>query len=558
MCSLVSNTNHNKMAFRATAKRKGSSLRVVSLVLNNRKLSISDNGASEPARILLERLFAQTQKLEERMSRNSRHPQDVQLGLNLEILESDLHAALAALKNEEDLQDAERKVFFEHSRSSLSLKEEELEQMRNELLNKREEAAKSKAELESKAHLLNEANEEASRHLRETNETLEDFRRTKKLLADVRLELVSSQKSLASSRKKMEEQKNVMSCLKTLRDAQIQVQSERAKLKVELSMEKELMEELQEVLKKERYSLDQAINGISSLQNKLTRKTIGNVEAKLEIQHLKSEWDSINVILDEKDSGLLNARNKLEEVNKEIAELKMLLDSKEDQLIQATALLKEKDECVKMMQNELNNTKLKYSEVETVVERIVELTNKLVIPIKDEDYNESGLQIKQLQTELDSARDSLRVKEMEVLAFQRALTLKDEELKMVLRRIETKEQEVKQWKEEAEAANDLRKLYALVQEILGEKSIGDWAIEKLQLEAAQIEAEAATNVLHKLAETNGELLHKGSMRIEADGSIFNNECLTAVTAEVAQISALTDKLVKEAGVVISVGPIAGQ
>lgn len=192
------------------------------------------------------------------------------------------------------------------------------------------------------------------------------------------------------------------------------------------------------------------------------------VEAKLEIQHLKSERGTINVILDEKDSGLLNAKNKLEEVNKEIVELKMLLDSKEDQLIQAIALLKEKDKCVKMMQNELNDTKLKYSEVETVVEQIVELTNKLVIPIKDEDYNEFGslddidhkllkklwekptddfrLQIKQLQTKLDSARDNLRVKEMEVLASQRALTLKDEELKMVLRRLETKEQEVKQWK----------------------------------------------------------------------------------------------------------------
>lgn len=51
-----------------------------------------------------------------------------------------------------------------------------------------------------------------------------------------------------------------MSCLKTLRDAQIQVQSERAKLKVvedqnkeleqELSTENELMKEMQEVLKK--------------------------------------------------------------------------------------------------------------------------------------------------------------------------------------------------------------------------------------------------------------------------------------------------------------------
>lgn len=57
---------------------------------------------------------------------------------------------------------------------------------------------------------LNKIADEASRHLRETNETLEDFRRVNKLLADVRLELVSSQKSLASSRKKMEEHEKLL------------------------------------------------------------------------------------------------------------------------------------------------------------------------------------------------------------------------------------------------------------------------------------------------------------------------------------------------------------
>ncbi|RXH92506.1 hypothetical protein DVH24_033402 [Malus domestica] len=69
-CKVLSLEAANKVAFRPTAKRKGSSLRVVRSVLNNRKLSISDNGASEPARILLERLFAQTQKLEEQMNRS--------------------------------------------------------------------------------------------------------------------------------------------------------------------------------------------------------------------------------------------------------------------------------------------------------------------------------------------------------------------------------------------------------------------------------------------------------------------------------------------------------
>ncbi|CAN6584315.1 unnamed protein product [Malus baccata var. baccata] len=67
-CKVLSLEAANKVAFGPTAKRKGSSLRVVRSVLNNRKLSISDNAASEPARILLERLFAQTQKLEEQMN----------------------------------------------------------------------------------------------------------------------------------------------------------------------------------------------------------------------------------------------------------------------------------------------------------------------------------------------------------------------------------------------------------------------------------------------------------------------------------------------------------
>jgi hypothetical protein len=127
LCSVRFNGKQNKVACTTSAKRKGSSLRISKSVLNNRKSSVSGNGATEPARILLERLFAQTQKLEEQMSRNSRHPQDVQLGFNLETLECDLHAALAALKKkEEDLQDAERLVFLEHL--ELNRTKEELEQ----------------------------------------------------------------------------------------------------------------------------------------------------------------------------------------------------------------------------------------------------------------------------------------------------------------------------------------------------------------------------------------------------------------------------------------------
>lgn len=735
-----------------SGKRRVRSLGLVRAALQDGKQSgVNGNGLSEPARILLERLFAQTQKLEERMSRDSGVGKDVQFGYNLEILESDLQAVLAALKKkEEDLADAERRVCLEHSelnrakeellqrereidvacsrhekleeelgesnlklvsqarhledlklqlkerdqeiaavQSALSLKEFELEKMRSELVKKSDEAAKIDSELKSKAWMLIEVNEvvkkqeteiqslrkvirekeeelevsvalrkveeeklkvveanlekrtmewllsqdalkklaeEASRRMEETNVTLEDFRRVKKLLSDVRSKLVSSQKSLASSRKQMEEQehllekqlveleeqkKSLTSYMTSLKDAKIEVESERVKLRVtearnkelerDLSMEKELVDELQNELNKEKSSLQQAIHEVTSLQEELERKNseFGEtqnllkvkesdlVEAKLEIQNLKSKQVSLQLILEEKDFELSNARQMLEELNNEVRELKMIMSRREEQLVQATDMLQEKDEHVLILQNELDGTKLKVSEAETVVERIVDLTNKLVISSKNDESNTSmptddvglelmqqgldkgndnfRLQTKQLEIELKFATENLRMKEMEVLAAKRVLTIKDEELKTVLGRLDAQEKELNRLKEETvEDANDLRKLYALAQERIGEKSVGDLATEWLQLEAAQLEVEAATSALQKLAEMSGELLNNASLSIETntDNTIFpqsrfdpkisvieNNECLTEVGSEVARLSVLTEQLVKEAGIV---------
>lgn len=738
----------NRLAFITTSKIESPSLQIVKSISNNMNSSINENGATEPARVLLERLFAQTLKLEEQMSRSSRLPEDVQPVVNLEILESDLLALLKALKKkEEELQDAEINVFLEHSRlnqakeelekrenvitaafskheklegelkqanlnlasqareieelklqlkekeqdiasacSALSLKEDEMDKMKTDLLKKSEEVARIDSELKYKAQLLNQASEvvkrqeielqglqmlirekeeelevstnlrkfeeeklkvvesnledrtrewlliqeglnklakEASKQVRDTNEALEDFGRVYKLLEDVRSELISSQKSLAFSRKQMEEQeqllktqlaeleeqrKSVMSYLNSLKNAKIEVESERVKLRTaearnkelerDLSMEKELVEELQKELEKEKSSLQQEIEKTSFLQQELHQRNIefgemqhllqakesDLVEAKLDIQNLKSEQASLQLILEDKDLQLFDARKNLDEVNQEVAELRMLMSSKEEQLVQATTMIKEKEEHVQVMQDELNNTRVKVSEAESVVERIVELTNELVISIKDQNElrqsnnmtleffqqpldelsDDFRLQKKQYETELKFSRESLRVKEMEVLAAKRALAIKDEELKTVLERLDTEEKELRKLKEEAvEDANDLRKLYSLAQERIGESSAGDLAIEKLKLEAAQLEVEAATSALQKLAEMSRELLNKASLSIEADTDIFmpngsgpglvlleNNECFKEVKTEVARLSSLTEQLLQDAGITV--------
>ncbi|XP_057504096.1 LOW QUALITY PROTEIN: uncharacterized protein LOC130787686 [Actinidia eriantha] len=467
--------------------------------------------------------------------------------------------------------------------------------------------------------------EEESKHTGEAKKTIKDFRRVKKLLADTRAELVSSQKGLASSRQKMEDQEQqlqkqlteleeqrsrIMSYMKSLKEAHIDVETERVKLRVtearnkelerDISIEKELIEQLQEELDKERASLEQAIQESSFLQEDLDRestrfreaqnlllfKESELVEARLEIQHLKSEQISLQLILEEKDSQLFNARKKLEEVNEEVTELRSLMNSREDLLMQATSMLKEKEEHIHTMQYELNDTKLKYSEAEIVVEQIVELTNKLVISVKDEDCGGMNLhdemedkllnpfltmpndefkwQKKQLETELEFTRENLRTAEMEVLAAQRELTLKDEDLKMVIRRLESRDTELKKLKEEmVQDANDLRQLYASAQERIGERNVGDLAIEKLQLEVAELEVEAATSALHKLADMSRELLFKASLSIDADSDIevflnkgsdtrecvVKDECFSGLRTEVARLSALTAQLVKEANIV---------
>ncbi|WZZ32732.1 hypothetical protein YC2023_016133 [Brassica napus] len=74
-------------------------------------------------------------------------------------------------------------------------------------------------------------------------------------------------------------------------------------------------------------------------------------------------------------------------------------------------------------------------------------------------------------------------------------------------RLEAKEREVKKLKEETvHDGEDLIMLYALAQERIEGRTMGDLAIEKLQLEAAQLEVEAATSALQKLAEMSTELL----------------------------------------------------
>ncbi|KAF3624721.1 putative protein kinase [Capsicum annuum] len=719
-----------------TAHRgRGPSSRILRSVLDNRKSNINRNEATEPARVLLERLFAQTQKLEQQIGRNPYLPQVAELGLNIGKLESDIQDALAALKKEEDIQDTERKVSMEYNelnhakleleqraeeiasassrqeklenenltlasqaeeiedlkfhlnvmdqeisaaQTALYSKTDEINKLKNELKIKSDEAANTESELRTTAELLDKANElvqrqevelqnlrieiqekekelevfstmqqtdeeklkvsksnlakhamdwlvakkemkkleeETSKYGGEASRSVEEFRGVKKLLADVRSELVLSQRALASSREKMEEQENqleeclqeleeqrrsVMSYMTSLKEVQNEVETEKVKLTVaearnkelerDLSIEKELVDKLQNELTIKKPSLQAAMIEKSALQEELYRKSteFGEtqnllqvkeselVDARLMIRHLKSECSSLQLMLEEKDKELLDSRKTLEELNQEIDELRVLVSSQELQLIQATSVLKEKEESMQIIQLELNDAKMKYSEAETVVEHIVDLTNKLVIDMLSTLSHVDGMWPSQLVgkptdpfrwqknqlNELELTRESLRSRERDVLAAQRAVKLKGQELKMVHQKLIAKEEEINKMKEKTRDRDDLKQLNALAKERTGEKSIGDPAIEKLQLKKTQLEVNAATSALQKLVELSRDLLNKGILTIESDYDnslllVAHSEAAVNVTSsvqylakvhtEMARLSAMTEKLVKEAG-----------
>lgn len=522
-----------------------------------------------------------------------------------------LSAANDVVKRQElEIQELRQGILVKEKEVGVSLNLRKVEK-------ERLEAAEANLEKQTTAWLL--AQEELTKlayevykNGREANETVADFKRVKKLLANVRSELVLTQKALSSSRKKRNEQQqllekqsieleedrsNVATYMISIKNAQIEVDSERIKLRTAearnrelelyLSLNKELIKGLQVELNEEKSSAQHAIGEMYSLQERLNKRIADHeatikllevkeeelVEGRLKIQHLSSEKASLQLILEKKILELSNTRNMLKDVNQEMTELRSFMDGREDQLNQATTMLKETEEHAQNFQHELSDAKLRFSEAEIVVEQIAELA-------KDKDYDKLNLcfdmahrfhhllekpidvfrwKKEQLQTVLKITRESLILKEMEVLAGQRALTTKDVELEMVLQRLDEREEELRMVKEELDRdVDDLRDLYALTQGKVGDGSVGDLAFEKLQLDVAQLEVEAATSALRELTEMSQQLINEAHLNMEVDYNIqaVNHEhrinakeSFSNVQAELAQFSALTDELVKQAGIV---------
>ncbi|ONK70339.1 uncharacterized protein A4U43_C05F32710 [Asparagus officinalis] len=499
-------------------------------------------------------------------------------------------------KQEEKLKELQEEVREKEHHLSESLQLIEMERERLKITE--EDLKKQTVEWLSAQEELKELAAQASKQMNAAKETSEDFQRVRALLSDLQSELILSQKAFSSSQKKMEDralllekevaelhdQKHLLlSYMNNLKDAELEVESERVKLraaeaefdefKSQLADAGELIIHLKEEVHRERTALEQQTQEIITLRRELQEKELDYngalnllqvkeselTEARLTIEEMKSEEASIQLILQEKDVELLKAQKALTEVHNEIADLQKVMNNKEEQLSEATNRLRDKEEHIFTMQHELDDTKIKFSEAISLIEQIAQLSNKLLVSDKNEDICRGEMlpemKQKQLEAELNKVKELLREKETDLLAVQRTLSAKEEELNALGKKWETREKELEKMKEEShEDVDGLKNLYSLVQKRIGDTTVRDLATEMLQREAALLEAEAATSALQRIHELTRQLVEGSNLSKSLD---FNNSGLVLDTElegvevaekEIARLLDLTDKLVKEAGI----------
>jgi hypothetical protein len=445
---------------------------------------------------------------------------------------------------------------------------------------------------------LKELAQMASKDKDNIRDTINDFKRVRSLLDLVRSELIASKEAFTFSRQQIEDQATqlnkqmlgltdqrvlLISYTQNLEAAQLEIQEKVkelnavrfhcSQLESQSRKEMERVESLEAMLTKERESLEQKTKEVNLLQEELAQKEDEYcnsqklvqvkeselLEARHEVEDMRVKVDSIQLTVQEKDSELLKTHQRLAEVNSEVVELKQLINSKDDQLVQIRTELQDKEQCIHIMQDELDKVKLGRSQAESMVRKIVELTGNLIgsteggeydiYSLLDDEISSTGTALEfnlhkhnQLEADIGMLRESLQQKDMDLRAAYKALDAKDQELKAVLRRLDVRDKELDKLEELSIDPNDIRRLRL--------SSFADEATEySIEAEAAEVEALVAASALNKLAEMTKEFLKsnkigEGASKIEVTEDM--NVILEA-EKEITGLFSLTKDLIDDAG-----------
>ncbi|KAK3152331.1 hypothetical protein QOZ80_2BG0157490 [Eleusine coracana subsp. coracana] len=481
--------------------------------------------------------------------------------------EKQLHAANQALEKQETI----------ISELQREIKKKETEIARANELRKADEEKLKLAEQElTKQNLgwiaaqqeLKELAQMASKDKDNIRDTIDDFKRVRSLLDVVRSELLASKEAFTFSCQQIEDQAMqlnkqmqeltdqrilLISYTQNLEAAQLEIQEKTKELnslqfrcnelESQLCKEMERVESLEAVLTKERESLEQKTKEVNLLQEELAQKEDEYcnsqklvqlkeselLQARHEVEDMRLKVDSIQLTVQEKDAELLKTQQRLAEVNNEVVALKQLINSKDDQLVQIRTELQEKEQCINIMQDELDKVKLGRSQAESMVRKIVELTGNLISSTEGGEYDiysllddeisststalEFNLQKhNQLEADIDTLRESLQQKDMDLRAAYKALDAKDEELKAVVRRLDVRDKELDKLEELSIDSNSTRRLSSLANETIE---------DNIKVENAEVEALAAAAALNKLAKMTKEFLRR--RKTESGTDIFASQ-----------------------------------
>ncbi|KAJ4758078.1 Myosin heavy chain-related protein [Rhynchospora pubera] len=463
-----------------------------------------DNGSTESARVLLERLFAKTQTLE------STSAEDSEISASLEVLRSEFEVALSTLrKREKDLKDAERSVLVEErklkqtklelerrereitasnekqkqlnveleavrlnfanqvrqihdlqyllrvkdsklaeSRSMILEKTAEIEKLKGELGKKDQEVVRLGSDVKSREEKLIES----EKNLRDNEATIIDLKqeieRKEAELTDLNKQKELSEGKLKSVERELEKQTSVW----------LMAQNEFQELKVQASGEASSIKEFVDDFERVRSLLDALRTELAS-----SRELLSSSRAKVEFQanQLEKQSEEIN----QQRKMLLSYSKNLERMKLEVDRQNMDLRSKQTQLDQLKLKVTQETTKVKTLEEELGIERNKLWEKSKEVSLLREELDKKkqdydimqnVLQIRESELAEARVHIQNLKSELGSItslterkdRDLVEAKKKlegfnyEIIQLRKLMVGKEEEFLQLTSQLHEKEEHI--------------------------------------------------------------------------------------------------------------------
>lgn len=355
----------------------------------------------------------------------------------------------------------EKKVELEEQRAELSKKKEELEAKKAELNEKKEELEKKKTELGERNQQLNEKKTELEAKKVELGKKKEELEKKK-------TELGERDQQLNEKKAELEEKK-----------------TELGKKKAELSEKKEELEAKKAELGERNQQLNEKKAELEEKKVELSKKKEELEEKKAELGERNQQLNEKKAELEEKKQQLSERKAELGEKTQQLNEKKAELEAKKLELSKKKEELEEKKEELEEKKTELSKKKTELGERnQQLNEKKAELEAKKVeLGERNQQLNEKKAELEEKKTELGKKKAELSEKKAELEAKKAELGEKTQQLNEKKAELEVITQQLEdqktRWEEKEKAS--VRRLYDKLQSVAEVAEILGMEIEQVKV-----------------------------------------------------------------------------